>query len=126
MKKIIPYIFNYALFMILGHLIIYLGITSIYRLPIYILPLFNFLAISYTIKYPMERKRDIAKSKIFIPFLILTTIIDSLIVFFAEPYFTVWIVLIISNGIELYLMKPAPERIKEESQKNIDEYFKKN
>ncbi len=125
MKKIIPYVFNYALFMTLGHLIIHLGITSIYRLPIYILPFFNLLAISYTIKYPMERKKDVTKKEILIPLLVSTTIIDSLIVFFAEPYFAVWIVLIISNIIELYLMKPATEKNKEQAEKNIAEYYKK-
>lgn len=125
MKKIIPYVFNYTLIMILGHLISKIGLTSIYRLPIYMLPVFNLLAISYAIKYPMERKKDLTKREIFIPLLILTTIIDSLIVIFAEPYFIIWITLIISNAIELYLMKPATEKNKEEAQKNIDEYFRK-
>jgi len=112
--------------MVLGHLISRIGLTSIYRLPIYMLPAFNLLAISYAIKYPMERKKDVTKSEIFIPLLITTTIVDTLIVIFAEPYFAVWITLIISNAIELYLMKPATEKIKEETQKNIDEYYKKH
>lgn len=126
MKKLFPYIFNYALVMLLGHLISKIGLTSIYRLPIYILPAFNLLAISYTIKYPMERKKDVIKSEVFKTLLIATTIIDTLIVIFTEPYFAVWLVLIISNAIELYLMKPKTEKINEETQKNIAEYYKKH
>ncbi len=126
MKKLISYIFNYTLVMILGHLISKVGLTSIYRLPVYILPAFNLLAISYTIKYPLERKKDVTKNEIFIPLLIATTIIDTLIVILAEPYFAVWIVLIVSNAIELYLMKPKSERVNDEIQKNIAEYYKKH
>lgn len=121
--KIIFYFSHYVIFLLLGNFIKYLGIPSIYELPVLILIPFNYLAIIYGIKYPLEKRKDVKYSKIKIQLIILSSIFDTIIILIFEPTLIAWIILTLSTIIMLLLIRPKHEIIQNETQKNIDEYF---
>lgn len=121
--KILYYFFKYALIMTIGYLIKYIGIPNIFSLPFIVLILYNYLAILYGIKRPLENRRDIKYKDILIPMIILTNIFDTVLIYISDVTIGGWIILIISNTLELIIAKPKYEKINEENKKYIDEYF---
>ena len=117
------YFFRYALILILGNFVKYLGIPSFYELPYIILIPFNYLAISYGIKHPLEKRKDIEYKKIKKTLIILGIIINTTVILLFNPNLISWIILTTSTIIILLLSTPKHEKIKDETQKYIDEYF---
>ena len=121
--KIFYYFFRYTLILLLGNFVKYLGIPSLYELPYLLLIPFNYLAISYGIKHPLEKSKDIEYKKIKKTFIILCILINTIVVFLFNPDLISWVILTMSTIIILLLNTPKHEKIQDETQKYIDEYF---
>jgi len=119
------YFFRYAQIMIIGYLIKYIGITDIFSLPCWMMIIYNYIAILYGIKRPLEERKDIKYSDILFKLIVLSTILNTIIIYISNNSITCWIILCISNIIELILSKPRYEKNIEQIQKNINDYFKK-
>lgn len=117
------YFFRYTLILLLGNFVKYLGIPSFYELPYLILIPFNYLAINYGIKHPLEKRKDIEYKKIKKPLITLCIIINTIVILLFNPNLISWIFLTISSIIILHLSTPKYEKINEETQNYIDEYF---
>lgn len=125
----ITVLYRYPLILLLAHFIYILYIPSIYSLPIIVLIPFNYLAINYGIRKPLQEKgisyrNNLAKLILFTIIcisLILLLVKDSLI---SDPQIA-WLVFTATDIIELFLMIPKKEKQKETIQENIDNYFKK-
>lgn len=125
----ITVLYRYPLILLLAHFIYILYIPSIYSLPIIVLIPFNYLAINYGIRKPLQEKgisyrNNLAKLILFTIIcisLILLLVKDSLI---SDPQIA-WLVFTATDIIELFLMIPKKEKQKESMQENIDNYFKK-
>ncbi len=124
----ITVLYRYPLILLLAHFIYILYIPSIYSLPILVLIPFNYLAINYGIRKPLQEKgisyrNNLAKLILFTIIcisLILLLVKDSLI---SDPQIA-WLVFTATDIIELFLMVPKKEKQKESMQENIDNYFK--
>ncbi|HIT22171.1 MAG TPA: hypothetical protein IAB56_04310 [Candidatus Scybalousia intestinigallinarum] len=124
----ITVLYRYPLILLLAHFIYILYIPSIYSLPIIVLIPFNYLAINYGIRKPLQEKgisyrNNLAKLILFTIIcisLILLLVKDSLI---SDPQIA-WLVFTATDIIELFLMIPKKEKQKESMQENIDNYFK--
>lgn len=124
----ITVLYRYPLILLLAHFIYILYIPSIYSLPILVLIPFNYLAINYGIRKPLQEKgisyrNNLAKLILFTIIcisLILLLVKDSLI---SDPQIA-WLVFTATDIIELFLMIPKKEKQKESMQENIDNYFK--
>ncbi len=124
----ITVLYRYPLILLLAHFIYILYIPSIYSLPIIVLIPFNYLAINYGIRKPLQEKgisyrNNLAKLILFTIIcisLILLLVKDSLI---SDPQIA-WLVFTATDIIELFLMVPKKEKQKESMQENIDNYFK--
>ena len=115
--------FRYTLILILGNFVKYLGIPSFYELPYLILIPFNYLAISYGIKHPLEKRKNIEYKRIKKTLIILCIIANTIIIFLFNPNLLSWIILVTSTIIILLLSTPKQEKTQDETQKYIDEYF---
>ena len=124
--KFLYYFFRYSIFLLLGNFIKYLGIPSLYELPYLILIPFNYLAINYGIKHPLEKRKDIEYKKIKLPLIIMCVILNTIIILIFKPNFVSWLILVVSTIIILFLNTPKHEKIKDETQKYIGEYFNNN
>lgn len=109
--------------MILGDIVKIIKLPNIYSLPIIVTILFNYLAIQYGIKYPIEKRKDITKKELFIPILIFSSIILTFLLKTNDHSNSMIIIALLANYIELYLMKPKHEQIEEIITKNIKDYF---
>ena len=124
----ITVLYRYPLILLLAHFIYILYIPSIYSLPIIVLIPFNYLAINYGIRKPLQEKgisyrNNLAKLILFTIIcisLILLLVKDSLI---SDPQIA-WLVFTATDIIELFLFIPKKEKQKESMQENIDNYFK--
>lgn len=124
--KYIYYFLKYAIIMIIGDLIKIIHIPSIYTLPFLVLIPYNFLAIEYGIKYPLEKRKDISKKELLIPILILSSLLIIIMMKLNNIPNTNIIIILIANFIELYLIKPKHESQKEIIENNIKDYFEQN
>jgi hypothetical protein len=122
--KILYYFCRYALIIVLGHAIKHIGIPSIFSLPYIVFIPYNYLAVLYGIKKPLEKRKDIKYKKLLIPLLVLTTLLDTIIIYDSNIPFSGWIILSIINITELIVMKPNYEKIQEDTKSYIDDYFK--
>ena len=125
----ITVLYRYPLILLLAHFIYILYIPSIYNLPTFVLIPFNYLAINYGIRKPLQEK-GISYRNNLVKLILFTTICISLILLFikdsliSNPQIT-WLVFIVTDIIELFLMVPKKEKQKESLKENIDNYFKK-
>jgi|GEM_PF-2149925 hypothetical protein len=122
-------LYRYPLILLLAHFIYILHIPSIYSLPILVLIPFNYLAINYGIRKPLQEK-GISYQNNLVKLILFTIICISLILLFVKDSLRsslqiAWLVFITIDIIELFLMVPKKEKQKETIQENIDNYFKK-
>lgn len=122
-------LYRYPLILLLAHLIYIFHIPSIYSLPILVLIPFNYLAINYGIRKPLQEK-GISYQNNLVKLILFTIICISLILLFVKDSLRsslqiAWLVFITTDIIELFLMVPKKEKQKETIQENIDNYFKK-
>ena len=125
----ITVLYRYPLILLLAHFIYILYIPSIYSLPILVLIPFNYLAIQYGIRKPLQEK-GISYQHHLAKLILFTTICISLTLLLVKDSLRssqeiTWLVFITSNIIELFLMVPKKEKQEEAIQKNIDNYFEK-
>ena len=121
--KIFYYFFRYTLILLLGNFIKYLGIPSFYELPYLILIPFNSLAINYAIIHPLKKRKDIEYKKIKKTLIVLCVVVNTFVIFIFNPNLISWIILTISSVVILFLSTPKYEKIQEETQKYINEYY---
>ena len=76
--KILYYFFRYSLIMLIGYLLKYVVIYSIFNLPYIIIIAYNYLAILYGIKKPLEIRRDIRFNKLLCPLMLMTTLLNKI------------------------------------------------
>ena len=69
---------NYFLLMIIAELIYILKLRSIFSMNAIAILLFNYLAIKFTIKIPLERNKNLTKKDIYKPLLIVSSIIITI------------------------------------------------
>ena len=122
-------LYRYPFILLLAHFIYILHIPSIYSLPILVLIPFNYLAINYGIRKPLQEK-GISYQNNLVKLILFTIICISLILLFVKDSLRsslqiAWLVFITTDIIELFLMVPKKEKQKETIQENIDNYFKK-
>lgn len=122
-------LYRYPLILLLAHFIYIFHIPSIYSLPILVLIPFNYLAINYGIRKPLQEK-GISYQNNLVKLILFTIICISLILLFVKDSLRsslqiAWLVFITTDIIELFLMVPKKEKQKETIQENIDNYFKK-
>lgn len=114
---------NYFLLMIIAELIYIIKIPSIFSMNAIAILLFNFLAIKFTIKHPLEKNKNLTKKDIYKPLLIVSSIIITILMKKNYHAISTIIIVLIGNFIEIYLMKPKDEKLKELMDKNIKEYY---
>lgn len=114
---------NYFLLMIIAELIYILKLRSIFSMNAIAILLFNYLAIKFTIKIPLERNKNLTKKDIYKPLLIVSSIIITILMKKNYHAISTIIIVLIGNFIEIYLMKPKDEKLKELMDKNIKEYY---
>jgi hypothetical protein len=127
MIKVIKYSLYYALIMFIGHYLKVMGLPSIFSLPFFILIPYNYLAILFGIKKPIEKNNDLNYKANLKYFIIFTSLI-IVILYFVVNLSTgmslgLLIFLLITNIIELYLTKIRNENIKDITTTNIKNYF---
>lgn len=120
-------LYRYPLILLLAHFIYILHIPSIYSLPVIVLIPFNYLAINYGIRKPLQEK-GISYQNNLAKLILFTIICISLILLFVKDslrsyFLTTWLVFIVTDIVELFLMVPKKEKQRETIQENIDEYF---
>lgn len=89
------------------------------------MPFYNYLVLNRGIMIPLSKDLKVNKKDITKSFLIITSLFN--IIFFRNLYFTKLEVsiIVVLNIIEFILMKPPIDKINIDTQKNIDEYFKR-
>lgn len=123
--KGLQYFFNYLIIMLIGFLIKYIGLTDVFNMPYYVLILYDFLAIEFGIKKSLEKNRNVKYRDIRTLLIILSTILNTILVYLSYWNFVSWVLLSVSNILILIFIKPNYEKIEEETEKNIKEYFEK-
>ena len=122
--KILYYFFRYSLIIFIGYLIKFVVIYSIFNLPYIVIIVYNYLAILYGIKKPLEIRKDIKYNKILCPLIFMTTLLNTIFMALLSISFSRWFIISIINIIELIFMKPNYEKNEEKTQKYIEEYFR--
>lgn len=122
MKKLY-YFFRYSLIIMIGVAIKYIGVPSIYDMPFIVPILYNFLAIRFGIIHPLEVRKDIKYKDIRNLMMFLTSTLNIVLMYLSYVNMTYHILFIFSNIIILLFSKPKYEKIDEETQKYIDDYF---
>ena len=125
--RILKYSFKYILIIVLTHFICQylIGIPNLYKIHIAVMPFYNYLVLNRGIMIPLSKDLKVNKKDITKSFLIITSLFN--IIFFRNLYFTKLEVsiIVVLNIIEFILMKPPIDKINIDTQKNIDEYFKR-
>lgn len=122
MKKLY-YFFRYSLIICIGIGIKYFGLPSIYDMPFIVPILYNFLAIRFGIIHPLEVRKDIKYKDMLYFMLIMTSTLNIIIMYLSYVNLSYAVLFIFSNLIILLFSKPKHEKIEEETQKNINDYF---
>lgn len=122
MKKLY-YFFRYSLIIMIGVAIKYIGVPSIYDMPFIVPILYNFLAIRFGIIHPLEVRKDIKYKDIRNSMMFLTSTLNIVLMYLSYVNVSYAILFIFINIIILLFSKPKYEKIDEETQKYIDDYF---
>lgn len=115
--KGLQYFFNYLIIMLIGFLIKYIGLTDVFNMPYYVLILYDFLAIEFGIKKSLEKNRNLKYRDIRTLLIILSTILNTILVYLSYWNFVSWVLLSVSNILILIFIKPNYEKIEEETEK---------
>lgn len=123
-KQKLFYLGRYLLIMIIGDAVKVLGIPSIYHLPLLVFIFYNFLAISFGIKNPLEKRRDIKHKDLLLPFLFISSAFYFYIIYTLDLAWYLFFIFMLVNILEFILLKPKHEMLEKKMQKNIEDYFK--
>ena len=77
---LIYYVLRYVVVILLGYFIKFVGLPSIYDLSFLIYIPFNYIAISYGILNPVNKRKDVSYNKIIKLYIIITSLIAFLFV----------------------------------------------
>lgn len=123
---LIYYVLRYAVVILLGYFIKFVGLPSIYDLSFLIYIPFNYIAISYGILNPVNKRKDVSYNKIIKLYIIITSLIAFLFVWLISKDIFNGLILVVINIIELLCIKPSFIKNNQIISQNIDDYFKKH
>ena len=110
----------------MGYFIKFVGLPSIYDLSFLIYIPFNYIAISYGILNPVNKRKDVSYNKIIKLYIIITSLIAFLFVWLISKDIFNGLILVVINIIELLCIKPSFIKNNQIISQNIDDYFKKH
>lgn len=123
---LIYYVLKYVVVILLGYFINFVGLPSIYDLSFLIYIPFNYIAISYGILNPVNKRKDVSYNKIIKLYIVITSLIAFLFVWLINKDIFHGFMLAIINIIELLCIKPSFIKNNQIISQNIDDYFKKH
>lgn len=121
---LIYYVLRYVDVILLGYFIKFVGLPSIYDLSFLIYIPFNYIAISYGILNPVNKRKDVSYNKIIKLYIIITSLIAFLFVWLISKDIFNGLILGIINIIELLCIKPSFIKNDQITSQNIADYFK--
>lgn len=121
---LIYYVLRYVVVILLGYFIKFVGLPSIYDLSFLIYIPFNYIAISYGILNPVNKRKDVSYNKIIKLYIIITSLIAFLFVWLISKDIFNGLILGIINIIELLCIKPSFIKNDQITLQNIADYFK--
>lgn len=123
---LIYYVLRYVVVILLGYFIKFVGLPSIYDLSFLIYIPFNYIAISYGILNPVNKRKDVSYNKIIKLYIIITSLIAFLFVWLISKDIFNGLILVVINIIELLCIKPSFIKNNQIISQNIDDYLKKH
>lgn len=123
---LIYYVLRYVVVILLGYFIKFIGLPSIYDLSFLLYIPFNYVAISYGILNPVNKRKDVSYNKIIKPYIVMTSLIAFLFAWLISKDIFNGLILAVINIIELLCIKPSFIKNNQITSKNIDDYFKKH
>ena len=121
---LIYYVLRYVVVILLGYFIKFVGLPSIYDISFLIYIPFNYIAISYGILNPVNKRKDVSYNKIIKLYIIITSLIAFLFVWLISKDIFNGLILGIINIIELLCIKPSFIKNDQITSQNIADYFK--
>ena len=121
---LIYYVLRYVVVILLGYFIKFIGLPSIYDLSFLIYIPFNYIAISYGILNPANKRKDVSYNKIIKPYIVITSLIAFLFVWLISKDIFNGFILATINIIELLCIKPSFIKNDQATSQNIADYFK--
>mgnify|MGYP004487291975 FL=1 len=121
---LIYYVLRYVVVILLGYFIKFVGLPSIYDLSFLIYIPFNYIAISYGILNPVNKRKDVSYNKIIKLYIVITSLIAFLFVWLISKDIFNGLILGIINIIELLCIKPSFIKNDQITLQNIADYFK--
>ena len=121
---LIYYVLRYVVVILLGYFIKFVGLPSIYDLSFLIYIPFNYIAISYGILNPVNKRKDVSYNKIIKLYIVITSLIAFLFVWLISKDIFNGLILGIINIIELLCIKPSFIKNDQITSQNIADYFK--
>lgn len=119
------YFCKYAVIVVFGCAIEFIGIPNIYTMPLIVPLLYNYLAVQFGIIHPLEAQKVVKYKDIRYLMIILTTILNAIVLYFSKVGAFRAFLIILCNALMLFFSKPKQEKIDDETQKYIAEYFEK-
>ncbi|MBD9075075.1 hypothetical protein EGP91_03625 [bacterium] len=123
---LIYYVLRYVVVILLGYFIKFVGLPSIYDLSFLIYIPFNYIAISYGILNPVNKRKDVSYNKLIKPYIVITSLIAFLFVWLISKDVFNGLILVVINIIELLCIKPSFIKNNQIISQNINDYFKKH
>ena len=123
---LIYYVLRYVVVILLGYFIKFIGLPSIYDLSFLLYIPFNYVAISYGILNPVNKRKDVSYNKIIKLYIVITSLIAFLFAWLISKDIFNGLILAVINIIELLCIKPSFIKNNQITSKNIDDYFKKH
>lgn len=121
---LIYYVLRYVVVILLGYFIKFVGLPSIYDLSFLIYIPFNYIAISYGILNPVNKRKDVSYNKIIKPYIVMTASIAFLFAWLISKDIFNGFILATINIIELLCIKPSFIKNDQATSQNIADYFK--
>ena len=121
---LIYYVLRYIVVILLGYFIKFIGFPSLYELSYLFYIPFNYIAISYGLLNPVNKRKDTSYYKLIKPYIIITSLIAFLFTWLICNNFSGGFILAIINVIELLCFKPAFIKNNYQTSQNIAAYFK--
>lgn len=122
----------YIVFVLIGHLwsillgshMSFIGLTSVYDLPYYIILIYHYIIIKLGVFYKLEKDARYQKKEIQKSYLILTSLFNIIFFFLYLKDSSLFLFVSIINIFLILFLKPKKEKITATTQKNIENYFK--
>ena len=121
---LIYYVLRYVVVILLGYFIKFIGLPSIYDLSFLLYIPFNYVAISYGILNPVNKRKDVSYNKIIKPYIVMTSLIAFLFAWLISKDIFNGLILAVINIIELLCIKPSFIKNDQITSQNIADYFK--